>query len=935
VTSPPRLARRDVAAQVEKLYGMEREHFLLAFHGTGEEDTFDVAGARVWVRPVGSELELRKQLLKLGPDDRVAFLVPWTVEMPIDLQGRFAKSGRVFRIDRDERVKALFGVADSDDGLRGHPLVEYLLTHHLDGEFTVAGGRLTVDAMWSAWLEKIWGLDAAGELALDVLLGFGAVDPRGAQFVKTMEQRGELGGRVRAELLVYLDKRLGPAGSLLWKAWESGRGAAAIELAIVAAALGDSDAEAVRLWMRLTAQQLFGEEVPQEALTRLGEVADTALRYVERRRDKGAVRALVLAADARAQDPALRPYLIASPRLPSAWRGRLDRLGDALSEVAKAPDAARGAARDSVEQFRELARHELFSDEEQTTTVHRAEMAVRLATWLAARTDREIAAGVTPYADVEALAGWYVREGGYIDWARRSARGIGDGVFARGVAAVLAVVDMVREELDRRFARALPAWHEAGRPATQVVPIDQAIHRIASDFLAEEEDRRLLVVLMDGMSWAVAAEMLESMGGRPAAWGPLAWHGMGKNRVGDASYPPVLTNFPTLTEVSRSAFFAGKPMPAGPSPNTNDDPKRWQANRDVIKYCDATAVPRLLLRGEGHTRDGSASDEALSLVADRTRRLVGVVINTVDMSLKSDAAHRHRWTVETVKSLRDLLDKAAEVGRAVLLCSDHGHVPADRLASSGAAMKEGARWRVWQESGDPIADYEIGLKAGNGVWAPRGAHGVVLIADDAHRYGGGAGAGEHGGASLAEVVAPCVLIGNTDSVAATEDNALVVRPVRAPTWWHFDVQVEPPADVDGAVEPRPNRKRRPANENQMTLPTIPAPPEPAQQPATVKGRATVDSPLSRSEVLAARVPKAADRERVIGAVEFLRQRNGVAAAAAFAQEMNEFVGRIAGLVSKLQEVLNVDGYQVLRFDRQNQQVHLDLQKLAQQFEVRF
>ena len=47
----------------------------------------------------------------------------------------------------------------------------------------------------------------------------------------------------------------------------------------------------------------------------------------------------------------------------------------------------------------------------------------------------------------------------------------------------------------------------------------------------------------------------------------------------------------------------------------------------------------------------------------------------------------------------------------------------------------------------------------------------------------------------------------------------------------------------------------------------------------------MSSPLAGSELLAARAPKAADRERVVIAVEFLRARNGVADAAAFAAEL--------------------------------------------------
>ncbi|MFO0756704.1 MAG: hypothetical protein U0359_09445 [Byssovorax sp.] len=42
---------------------------------------------------------------------------------------------------------------------------------------------------------------------------------------------------------------------------------------------------------------------------------------------------------------------------------------------------------------------------------------------------------------------------------------------------------------------------------------------------------------------------------------------------------------------------------------------------------------------------------------------------------------------------------------------------------------------------------------------------------------------------------------------------------------------------------------------------------------------------------------------------------------------------MGGLVAKLQEVLNVDGYEVLRFDAAGEQVRLDPGKLRLLFEV--
>ena len=932
----PELSRRDLEKQVRQLIAAGRKRFLLAFHGHGADDVIEVEGTRVRVVPVRSELDLRRRLLEVPRDEYAAFLIGWrAASLPIDLQGRFARDGKIQTVGREERLYARFGVSELDDDVTGSPLAEYVLVHHPDEPFAIVGGRLTLDALWTTYLARVWHLDAGGELALDALLGWAAVDARGPQFVSTLRERGA--EPVRTALLAFLERKLGPAAALVWKAWEAGTGAAALELGLVLGAFAGSTDRGVGMWTKFTARQVFDADVEPATLARLGETADAALRFLARpgRSDPATVRALIRAADQRAADPDVAPHVVGSTRLPSAWRARLDQLGRALAEVAAAPSA--GAVQAAVAVSREVWHHDMAREPEQVPVLRRAEMALRLASWLAVRPDRELPPATTDYADVETLAGWYASEGGYVDHARRFARGGHDGPFAHGVQAIVAAVDAVRLELDRRFARALPAWHRAGRRATQVVPIDQAVRRIATGFLDEQPARRLLVILMDGMAWSQAVELLISMGDRASVWGPLAWHQIAKHRIGDGPFPAVLTNFPTLTEVSRSAFFGGKVIAPGAATNASQDVDKWKANPDVRKHAPPNGVPQLRLRGDGQAKDGSASPDALELVLDPSQRIVAVVINAIDMSLKADRTHEIEWKLDNVKALRELLDQATQAGRAILLCSDHGHVPSDRFEGTGVAMREGARWRVWQTASDPLADYEIGLAAGEGVWAPKGAHGVALLADDAHRHGGGTGAGEHGGASLAEVVAPCVLIGCADAPAAIDDPGQAVRPTVAPGWWFYDVG---DAATELAPGDRPKKPRKPGKKvtsdqqpflPSFVLPAAPAAPAGGEPPVVV----AVVSPLAGSELFLARAADAKTRQQTLRAVEFLRARKGVAAAAAFAAELGEFVARVQGVVARLQEVLNVDGYQVVRFDRQNQQVHLDLEKLAQQFDLTF
>ncbi|MDQ3341060.1 MAG: BREX-2 system phosphatase PglZ [Myxococcota bacterium] len=936
--SAPELETRDLEMPVRQLIAATRKTFLLAFYGRGKgvDDFLDIDGRRVLVVSVRSELDLRRRLLDVSGDEYTAFLIPWrATSLPIDLQGRFASHGKLHPVGPEERLYKRFNVSEIDPDVATSPLAEHILADHCTESFTVPGGRLTLDALWTAYLARVWKLDAGGELALDALLGWAAVDARGPQFATMIRERKL--DKLRDALLSHLDKKLGTAASLIWKSWEAGQGAATLELGLVLGALAGSTDRGVEVWTSMTAKQVLGAEVDKVTLVRLGEISDAALRFLTRaaRGDTAAtaaiVRPFVLAADQRASDPAIVEHVASSTRLPSAWRARLESLGRALSEVAAAPSVA--TVQVAIGLLRGLWHHEMALHRDQSSVIRRAEMAVRLASWLVMRPDRELVSTNAEYGDVETLAGWYASEGGHLDRARRFARGSDAGLFGRGVQAIVGSVDAVRRELDLRFARALPAWHRAGRRATQVVPIDQAVKRIATDFLDENTERRLLVILMDGMAWSQAVELLESMGERASVWGPLAWHGMAKHRVGESAYPAVLTNFPTITEVSRSAFFGGKAIPAGAATDASNDTVKWRENRDVKKHVSANAVPQLRLRGEGQSKDGSASPDALELVLDPSQRIVAVVINAIDMSLKADRTHEVEWKLENVKALRELLDKAHEARRAVLLCSDHGHVPADLMVNTGTSMTSGARWRVWQKSTDPVADYEVALAKSDGVWAPKGADGIVMIADETHRYGGGTGSGEHGGASLAEVVAPCMLIGCADSGA--NDDGQVVRPAIAPSWWFLTMREDDGAEVlDDSSGKKPRRPKKLTPANQVVMPgfTPAAEPPPLVIPRTKTKERT--SPLAGSELFQVRTPDAKVRQHALRAVEFLRGRKGITDAAAFAAELGEFPTRVGGVVAKLQEVLNVDGYQVLRFDRQAQQVHLDLEKLAQQFDVK-
>jgi hypothetical protein len=903
VTDAPTLSAHDVEGFLEDYYqGRRSVRSLIAVYGTGAAG--EVIGepfGRFEVVPVRSELELRRRMPPYDDQSaRIVFLLPYPGELPLDLGGRFSDNGRIHSVGPDLRLRQLFGASELGPGVAQSALARMLLDSGAE-PFGLGGGRLSVAQMWRAWLDRELGL---ADLALDALLAWAASRPAVA-----------VDGEVREELLPYLVTAVDPAAPMVWRAWESGRGRAVLEAAVVFESLATSegigDDPAGRLWLRQKVRDLGGEDLDEaariQAARSLGDATGGAIALLRKPLDPVDIRELYRAADAQIEDSEIRALVATSRRLPSAWQARIARLGEALERGAKKPGAAAVAvAREALE---ELERHDTFVDDDQKPTLARAENAVKLLAWLASGADPRRAPAKTPHGDVARLGGWYVADGGWVDRARRRARGRSVDALDVGIQAVLDEVDQARVELDRRFAAALVAWHGADRPGAATVPIDRALERVALRYLEGDESRRLLVLLLDGMAWAQTVEILEALHKLPDRWGPLSWHVSKTGRLADGhDLPPggviVVANLPTVTEVSRSAFFAGQTVQSGKDHKSEKDPARFAENKRLAKV--APKPPKLYLKGEASESDGAVARPLLSKIADRDDRLVAVVLNAIDASLKGDPQVQHAWTHETIGPLLPLLEAARDAGREVMLAADHGHVHADRLATVSVPAGSKPRWRPWRR-GEAVADYEVVLDAEKApaVWVPRGADGVVLLADDHHRYGGSAAAGEHGGATLAEVIAPCLLIG-------PERDGEALAPV-VPTWWYYELEQQP---TPVPVTPTRGRRKR-VSENQLAIPGV-------VQPAG----------LGASELFLKRARSKDRSELALRAVAFLRDRSGRAGTTSFAAAMGTLPTRVGGLVSKVSEILNFDGFLVLSHDTKTDQVILDVPLLEQVFEVK-
>ncbi len=870
------------------------------------------------VREARCELELREALVAVAADEPLVVVLDYGIELPLDVQARLAR-GRVLQVTPERRLARRFEAQSvSPEVLRTRPLVQALLAEVADFG-AVRGPKLDLETAWRALLSRWAAFPAEGAFSEEQIVAFAASRVGAEELLRHAAPHAGL----REALHAFLERVAGPIARLAWTAWEREEGEKVAAVAIVLEAAAERVAENGYLRARLkgileSLDPAAGAWVGDpKLLARWGALA----RRLALRLDAQSMAAVLERAERLVPDEELAEVLEASCFLPKAFEAAKLRLARAFERAASTPD------RDSFEAaraaFERLRAHRLAQEAARQTMLQRARMALRLVGYLLARPDFSRAAALGPsYEELLLLAEDYVGQGSFADHARREARGSAGDTLGEAMSRIVAAVDAARDEDDRRFAQGLGAWIAAGRKSDRVVPIDEALERFGAAFL-DQSYRRLLVLVLDGMSWANAVELMLELEGHH--YGPVRWRP--RKAQGPMPLPPVMAALPTTTEVSRAALFAGRAPKPGEQLGTANDPGRFASHRALSERCEN--APRLLLRGEATTAAGDASQAALDLVSSG-ERVVGVVVNAIDDQLKAGAQVRVRYGLATIKPIQDLLEAASRAGRAVLLVSDHGHVPGARLESAPAASAQGSRWRAL-EAGEAPAENEIAL-SGDGVWRPRGKQRVALLFRETDSYGraGGAHSGEHGGASIAEVVAPALLIA-ADSLAptctpdGTIDPDLEVTALPRPEWWDLELRKAP--------APQPRRPRAKAEpQKQIAMPfvarktepePVPAPAEPSPVRALLAG-----SPVFKEALKARRDLKA---EELLGQIELIADHGGRISPQVFAARAGMLAFRVPGAIARLAEILNLDGYPVIALDAVEGQIRLDLELLAQLF----
>ncbi|MET9373907.1 BREX-2 system phosphatase PglZ [Streptomyces sp. NPDC002992] len=808
---------------------------------------------------------------------------------------------RSLAVDRAEIVKQLFGAADLDPRMmREAWLLDALIDAEPAGGWQRDGSVLTRDTAVQALVAERLGLGGTtGGHSLDLdtnaLLAWSRTTAGPARFQELAEPE-------RDGLTAWLSGVIGPAAPTLLALISDGRGQDAMALGVLGSVLSAPDAPA---GTSFALGGLFGstlrsvDDLPPFTSSVIGTLARW-IGEAEANSASGAearqrVYAVLDRADQLAAEAGLGQALRVDPLLPSGLKARLRDLATALE-----------ASSDEAERVLDhVLAHQLARLHPASCVA--ARMAVRVARWLD---------GPEPVvASVGQSVSEHVAQWGWVDRALAVlAEGdpLGESVVGQAYHRLIGKARARRQAIDEQFAARLSAWAltastqaPAGALLIEDVLATLAVP-LAGSSSASKATAPPLVLVLDGMSAAIAAQLGDEIDRR--VWTEIVPAPQGADT---ARRRAAVSMLPSITTVSRASLLSGTATSGKQPAESKGFAAFWRRHRRTGTLFHKGQIGGV----EGHR----LAPELLEALAGDG--VVGVVLNTIDDALDhGQEGERTTWRLKDISHLLDLLNAARGYGRPVLLVSDHGHV-IDRTSKSRGPVKatgvQSARWRT-----GTVGEGEVQL-SGPRVLAGDGT--IVTPWREEIRYTPRK-AGYHGGASIAEVTVPVIIL--VPSQELIPAGWVVLPPEQSvPSWW------EPGAGSTATVEPAAaaSRRSRRSKEDQADEGLFAAA-DVATETVTLGDKVVR---TQRYQAQKAFVRRAPDAKVVAAVIDALAEAGGkltpdaVAAAATAATGRSQRNPEI--FVTVVQRLLNVEGYGVINLVDAGRTVELNVPLLHEQF----
>lgn len=912
-----------------------------------DADVFVHDGVTVRVVPCVSTLAVREALLEHEPG---TWLVVLTDRSEADLGPGLCAHllwNRLRTSDPWAVLRQVFAATGIDPALTSAPdhreLGAALLTVAQQDAApwpAAPAGILTRDHAFTAVSGRTLGVSAAvGVPDAAAVLGWTTV-PDAAARVAAL--RAAVGDLLADALLDWLAARTGAATGAVRAVLRSGDLRDVVPLGLVVGLLDGARgsagpmAQTAEVGLARLEKRSGNAAVPPPAARSWGIDAAATVRQLSQDSARGADHERVLArADALLEEAGATLLAAHSLDLPSGLESRLGRLGDALRAAtthaagaaaeADAPRIAPPAAADVEAAWTAVTEHRGWGPGDPRHAPVLA--AVRLTRWLATDTIVNRPGLQAAGAGVGGLTRRHVDDDAWVDSAIHDAeRGVADPELGAALTTALASARARRSIHDRAFAAAL-ADHTRGAAPAPSGAVQHLEDVLASKVLPVAKHAPVLLLVLDGMSAAVATEVLTAATRPGAGWAEALWSSVDARSA-------ALAVLPTLTSVSRTSLLCGE-LRTG---------QQTTEQSGFEALTRAHGVPAVLFHKKplDSSRPGhEVADDVGAAVDDVSGRpLIACVLNTIDDALDRSDPGGTDWNLDTIKHLRPLLDRARHAGRVVVLTSDHGHI-IERRAGTQRSYPEISSGRSRAAGGGPAGDGEV-LVEGPRVLEHRGR--AVLAVDELLRYGP-LKAGYHGGASPAEVVVPVAFL--VPGVVPDGLDLLRLAPPQEPLWWNGST-VPAAAPLPPATTPA---KSRPAarSRGQQTedLPTLFD--VPALDPATEKARrasiadaGSLFAPLADAVIasgtytaqkqLAGRGLPSDEQIRSL-LTALLGSPGNRLSQVQFAAALKVPTTLFNGVVAQVQRLLNVDGYSVLARDADGVTVILDEGLLREQFGV--
>lgn len=852
---------------------------------SGEEEIELEAGPQP-VRVCRSVIDVRAAAVEQQAlDAPLVILTPLADrDLGLDLTARLAGQ-QLLRPSLHRSVMQLFEAHDIDRRIAGEKWLLRALVEHLpaSGYVPVPAGSLTADRAWEELLRAVLDLPAGTPTLLELLRWSQDDVHRALLQQATPELRGGVRERLApvagADLLLAIVEQAA-----------STTGVIAV-IGLLSILVAEPEAPAVLMATgRVAERHLGGSQLD------LAEAAPALVAATRKLLQGGAIsgpwgkltRELVGGLGLDAQVPA-------SDLLAEAWSARLAAVGDGLTALLAGTAGAEERAADAEAA---LSRHVLAQADGSTGSLAAIEAMSRLVRWLAVPAPAA-AATLRTAIDLE------VSDGSWVVWARSILAAPGAVELAEAAQRVSAAVDARRTRISIAFGEIVTPWD--GVAAGELIGVEHVLDRVLAPVALAAP---VVAIVMDGLSLGILRQLLRD----------LERDGWSERRPAGATHrPAALAVLPSLTKYSRTSLLTGQ-LQVG----AQGAEKAGFAAHPGLREAGTAGGPPLLLHKGELSDDGTTMSTLLRDELFGPRRVVGLVINAVDDELSGAVQRRGGWRLAEIPLLAAVMAAARDAERAVVLISDHGHVP-ERPDTHRVATGPGAGHRHRPPTSGPVGPGEVSVSGPRVL--PTGTE-VILAVNPAIRYSSGTEPGYHGGASPEELVAPVAILTAFDGPLS----GLEEQPPDEPSWWRATVApLAEPEPVHVPVRPAKRGARSPGPDQ----PTLDGMLDvsahiPVAAPAWIDGLLAHSTFVQASE----RAGRGAlPRERARALLVALAQHDGRLATASLASAAGVPHSRLEGVLSALRPLVNVDGYLILTVDPAADLVELRIDDLRRQFEL--